>query len=97
VALLVIEHQIHIQNLITRVNYDVRTLLDNHGGEGRLPDPELSVVDSIIEPLVSAMFMVNEAVLTDKISGSTDFREKFAARGPFDDHGRSLRHFDLET
>ncbi len=41
VALMVVEHQIHVQNLLTRVNWEVRTLLDAlveqpSGGRGLL-------------------------------------------------------------
>jgi len=95
VALMVIEHQVHMQNLITRVNYDARKLLHNREA-GELSDADLDAISDSSEALVSAMFMVNEAAITDKISGNTSFRDKFEARGPFDQRGRSLRQLDLE-
>src|SRR5262249_30149468 len=35
--------------------------------------------------------------LTDRVEGTTTFAEDFAARGPFDKQGRSLREFDLQS
>jgi hypothetical protein len=96
VALMVIEHQVHIQNLITRVNYDIRTLQSNREN-GLLSEADLTVINNSIESLLGAMFMANEAVLTDKISGSTNFAEQFESKGPFDSQGRSLRQLDLEN
>ncbi len=46
--------------------------------------------------LVDYMLFVDEAPLGDKIRGSSGFTEKFAAEGPFDAKGRSLRQFDLQ-
>jgi hypothetical protein len=96
VALMVIEHQVHIQNLITRVNYDIRTLQSNREN-GLLSEADVTVINNSIESLLSAMFMANEAVLTDKITGSTSFAEQFESKGPFDSQGRSLRQLDLEN
>ena len=42
------------------------------------------------------LLFVEEAPLTGRIQGSSDFAEKFAALGPADSKGRSLRQFDLE-
>ena len=35
--------------------------------------------------------------LTDRIKGTSDFAKQFAAQGPKDSRGRSLREFDLQT
>jgi hypothetical protein len=74
VALMVIEHQVHVQNLITRVNYDTRTELHNQQMRnkelGRDPDyrstDTLKRIESIAEPLVRAMLFVDEALLSDE-------------------------------
>lgn len=106
VALLVIEHQVHVQNLITRVNYDVRTALDRDqrrngldsgSNEGSVSDETNSLIEDATEHLVKAMLFVGEAKLTSPIVGSNAFTEQFEARGPFDRDGRSLRQFDLHT
>ena len=43
------------------------------------------------------LLFCGEAKLTDPVAGTSDFAEEFAARGPFDEKGRSLREFDLTT
>jgi hypothetical protein len=40
---------------------------------------------------------VNEAKLTDTITGTSGFAREFAAPGPRDRRGRSLRELDLRT
>lgn len=99
VALLVIEHQVALQNLITRVNYDTRTAL----AEGSRPGatgPEPAVADAagvaaIAEPLVRAMLFADAVELAGPIEGTSGFAEQFEARGVRDAAGRSLRDLDL--
>ena len=106
VALLVIEHQVYVQNLITRVNYDVRTRFasdeqrlddDNSGNRQFVTDEMKSFIEETTEPLVKALLYADEAELTAPITGSTNFAEYFETRGPYDSKGRSLRQFDLRT
>ena len=52
---------------------------------------------SVVNELADALLFVGEPPLTDKITGSSGFAEKFAAQGPRDSHGRSLRQLNLET
>jgi hypothetical protein len=103
VALMVFEHQIYVQNLLTRANWEVRTLLDAQSGStgralGALPrdggDVEAEIA-AFIEPLIAAMLFVNEATLTGPISGTSGFRSEFESLGPRDGSGRSLRQMDL--
>src|SRR5690606_31465033 len=91
VALLVMQHQIDVQNEISRVNYKVRAALHREGAE-----PSRAVVAELVEPLVEAMLFVGEATLEGPIVGSPEFREQFERRGPTDPAGRSLRELDLE-
>jgi len=106
VALLVIEHQVHVQNLITRVNYDVRTRIaddgqgnndDNIGNDRFVSEEMNSFVEETTEPLVKALLFADEAELVSPVTGSTNFADQFERRGPFDSMGRSLRQFDLRT
>ena len=92
---MVVEHQIYVQNLLTRVNWEVRTLLD---GQSVGDDVEVDLepqIATITEPLVRAMLFVDEAILSGAITGTSGFRSDFERRGPFDGEGRSLRHLDL--
>lgn len=87
VALMVVEHQIHVQNLLTRLNWESRKLLAEQA--------EPSEIAAHVEPLLSAMLFVNEAKLTAPIAGASGFRADFESQGPFDADGRSLRQLDL--
>jgi hypothetical protein len=102
---MVIEHQAHIQNLITRANYHTRMALryeqllnkelkrpDNYRAESTL-----SRVRSDCEPLVKAMFFSEEAPLSGPIAGTSGFAGQFEARGQRDRQGRSLRDLDLKS
>ena len=82
VALMVFEHQMHLMNLLTRLAWESRT-----GGR----------VDDVAEEAASYMLFEGEAKLPNPISGSSDYAKVFAAQGPFDPQGRSLRQFDLKT
>jgi hypothetical protein len=88
VALLVLEHQLEVQNLISRVRFE---------SAGRNAGPGDDRVDAGIDDLVRALLMLDEVALTANTEGSSGFAESFAARGPFDASGRSLRQFDLTT
>ncbi len=43
------------------------------------------------------MLFADEIPLTDPVKGVSPFTQTFAARGPRDKQGRSLRDFDLKT
>jgi hypothetical protein len=85
VALMTVEHQTRMTNLITRLGYDTRIA----DAEGRPPD------NGVLEELVKYMLFADEALLEAPVRGVTDFTEEFARRGPRDRKGRSLRDFDL--
>ena len=85
VALLVLQHQADVQNLITRVSYDARTAADKR------EDP----LESTVERLLDMMLFVDAVEYTDPISGDPKFAEQFASRAVRDTQGRSLRDFDL--
>jgi len=90
VALLVLEHQVEVQNRITRLNYDSRMLLQAN------PQAGSAELDPLIRPLLDTLFMAHEAPLTDPVAGSSGFREHFEQQGPRDTQGRSLRELELE-
>lgn len=90
VALLVLEHQVEVQNAITRLNYDSRTQLE----QGPL---DTATLDELTLPLLDALFMAHEAPLGAPVTGSSEYADNFTQRGPADSKGRSLRDFDLRT
>jgi hypothetical protein len=85
VALLVLQHQTDVQNLITRLNYDARTAAE------RRETP----LEETVERLLRMMLFVDAVEYTEPISGRAEFAEQFASRAVRDSQGRSLRDFDL--
>lgn len=87
VAHLVLAHQTQMHNLITLTNYQTRIAQFKQLPPDAYKKPT--------EELVRYLLFAEEAPLTDKIIGDTDYASQFAARGPRDSKGRSLRDFDL--
>jgi hypothetical protein len=105
VALMVLEHQTYVHNLITRANYLTRLALHDavelNKALGRpadyRSDSTNSRIKNAVEPLLKAMLFSGEAKLTEPIAGTSTFTRDFAGRGPTDPKGRSLRQLDLKT
>jgi hypothetical protein len=103
VALMVLEHQGEMHNRITRAGFETRLALYQQAEFDRilerkttgLSDSTASRIRSSCEPLVEYLFFSGEAKLTEQVAGTSGFAAEFAARGPKDGKGRSLRQFDL--
>ncbi len=89
VALMTLEHQTRMTNLITRIGWDARIAL--HDGKW---DPK---IDPEIDEMVTYMLFADEAPLTAPVTGVSTFTKTFPQRGPRDKQGRSLRDFDLKA
>jgi hypothetical protein len=83
VALMLLEHQTQAANLMTRLNWETRL-----GDEARMR--------VAAEALVDYLLFVGEAPIPERIEGNPAFATAFAARGPRDGKGRSLRDLKLE-
>ena len=83
VALMVLDHQLHVNNLITRVAWEARV-----GNAARVGDGARDLVDYLL--------FVDEAPIDEPIVGGSGFAEKFAALGPKDSQGRSPRDLKLD-
>lgn len=81
VSHLVLNHQVHGQNLMTRVNYEAR-LNRRSDAEGQL---------------AGYLLFADEADLAAPIEGDSKYREWFEARDSNDKLRHSLRRFDLKT
>ncbi len=97
VALLVLEHQVHVQNLMTRVAWDVRQVLARTPDAQFISEETKSLIEASADPLVQALLFAGEPALSSPVRGSSGFGASFEARGPFDAGGRTLRQLDLET
>lgn len=104
VALLVLEHQTQLHNLMTEAGFATRQALADQAVVDQLrPGETQPLSDSTRRRIASAgdrllryMLFVDEVELEDPVQGSTSFAQVFAAQGPRDAQGRSLREFDLK-
>jgi hypothetical protein len=91
VALMVLAHQARMTNLITRTGWEARV-----AESAPSADASARVREAAAE-LVDYLLFVDEADLVGPVQGASGFAEAFAAGGPRDSQGRSLRQFDLRT
>ncbi len=104
VALMVLSHQLQMHNLITRASFETRRALRDdvvmNNALGRRPEFRSETttrrIASVGEALLRYMLYVDEAPLSGPVRGTSDFAKEFAAKGPRDPQGRSLREFDLQ-
>ena len=105
VALLVLEHQTRMLNLITRANFETRSAMhyDAIMNEALNRPPDFRSestqrrIAAAVDELVECLLFVDEYPLQAPIEGTSGFAEEFAATGPRDSQGRSLRELDLKS
>jgi len=90
VALMTLEHQTRMTNLITRIGWDTR--IAQH--DGKLDQARLN---GEVEEMVTYMLFADERQIREPIAGVSTFTKTFPERGPRDHQSRSLRDFDLKT
>jgi hypothetical protein len=89
VALMTLEHQAMMTNMVVRLGSLFRA-----SASFPLPAGELNAE---VEKLVAFMLFVEEVKMESPFKGVSTFTETFPKRGPRDSKGRSLRDFDLQT
>jgi hypothetical protein len=105
VALLALEHQTHMTNLITRVGYEARMALHSQAAidkalgrtEGGMSESTTRRINLAADELVEYLLFTDEDLLTEPIEGTSGFTASFPREGPRDRKGRSLRDLDLKT
>lgn len=102
-ALMVLEHQTHMTNLLTRIGFEARMAVhESRAINKALGDPveqrsesTMRRINNAVEEMVEYMLFSGEAAITEPIRGTAGFAEAFAKQGPRDKAGRSLRDLDL--
>lgn len=105
VALMVLEHQTQMHNLITRANYEARRCVHQDKIMNRLlerdenfqSDSAQRRIATAGDQLLEYMLFKDEFPLTSPVKGNSRFQQDFEAAGQLDSQGRSLRQFDLQT
>lgn len=89
VALMVLEHQTHMHNFITRLAYETTIAQRQYG--------HLNYLKGKVDAFVRYLLFLDEAPLLGPVRGNSGFARDFVARGPKDKQGRTLRDLDLGT
>ncbi len=105
VALMILEHQSMMHNVLTAANHSGRitardAVIMNKAlerPEGFESESTARRYASAAENVVKALLFCDAIPLTDEVTGSSTFANEFSARGPFDSQGRSLRQLNLKT
>ena len=105
VALMTLEHETQMFNLITRVGWEARmALYENNAINKSLGEPETNVrestthrINAAVEELLEYTLFGGETKLTSPVEGTSGFAAEFQKQGPHDAKGRSLYQFDLKT
>jgi len=103
VALMVLEHQVTVQNQITYIKFKAPAVLHRRGiseannaqSWDELPELAQGALTRMLDKLVSLMVFHDATDLLSPISGNPDYVAAFMDRGVEDSRGRSLRELDL--
>jgi hypothetical protein len=90
-ASLVLAHQVQMINHLTRLGWEARLA----GERTPWPAPAAERIQQAVSQFVDYLLFVDEAPLPQRIEGNSGFAQVFAAGGPKDARGRSLRDLDL--
>lgn len=89
VALMVHDHQTHLHNFITRLNFETRIMLHRYG--------HIRYLRHQVDAFLRYLTFAEETELEGPIAGTSGFAQEFGRQGPFDPQGRSLRDFNLKS
>jgi hypothetical protein len=89
VALMLLEHQAHMQNYITRLSYETQIMTARYGHIRYLKNQE--------DAFLRYLLLTEEAPLSAPVRGDAQYVADFATSGLRDKKGRSLRDLDLQT
>ena len=103
VALMILAHQTRLHDLISRVNWETRLALNQQASMNKAlgvpadtwSDSTRHRINDAVETLLRYMLFTNETRLEAPLRGTSGFTKEFAAVGPKDNAGRSLRDLDL--
>ena len=103
-ALLVLEHQTQMHNLLTRLNYETRLALHQQAVVNKalkqpadtMSDSARRCIERAVDDALRYLLFVGEARRQTPIRGVSGFAREFAALGARDKQGRSLRDLDLQ-
>ncbi|MGI9519364.1 MAG: hypothetical protein ACR2NP_20095, partial [Pirellulaceae bacterium] len=105
VALMLLQHQTQMHNLVTRASYETRQAQHYQDEMNRLlkrdedyqGESTVRRIQSAAEALVAYLLFSGEPELISPVTGNSEFANEFASAGIRDSRGRSLRDLDLDN
>ena len=98
VALLVLQHQVTVQDLLTRADFEVRNALARVGQKSSAMSAKTrGELHDYLDELAKAMLFGDAVPYIDTIRGNSGFAAWFQKQAIKDPQGRSLRDLDLQT
>ena len=98
-ALMVLSHQTHMMNLLTRIGWEARAADPaKHAPFTSSPEQDARITQmmrGIATEVVDYLLFVDEAPLPEPVQSASPFTERFSSTGPRDKTGRSLHELDL--
>jgi len=94
-AVMVLDHQVGMTNLLTRVGWETRIALHQEKKSPKDKDTAERLIAADARELADYMLFVDEPPLRGKFESTSGFQAKFAASGAKDTKGRSLKQLDL--
>jgi hypothetical protein len=95
-AVMVLDHQVRMTNMLTRVGWETRVALERQQRYAQEKALVSRLIAANARELADYMLFVDEASLPGKFESLSPFPAKFSATGPRDSRGRSLRQLDLD-
>ena len=96
-ALMTLNHQVRMINLMTRVGYETRIALEERQKNAETSAAADRLIASDAGELVDYLLFVDESPLPEKFESTSGFQQQFERYGPRDRRGRSLKQLDLES
>ena len=94
-AVMTLNHQIRMINLMTRVGYETRIALSQAQSHVDSAAAANRLIAADASELVDYLLFVDETPLPEKFESTSGFRQQFERYGPRDRQGRSLKQLDL--
>jgi hypothetical protein len=96
-ALMTLNHQVRMINLMTRVGYETRIALGQRGTNAQSAAAVDRLIAADARELVDYLLFVGESPLPERFESTSGFQQQFERYGPRDRRGRSLKQLDLQS
>jgi hypothetical protein len=96
-AVMTLNHQVRMINLMTRVGYETRIALTQEQNSAESAAAARRLIAADASELVDYLLFADEAGLPETFESTSGFKEQFERYGPWDRRGRSLKQLDLES